>query len=137
MPNDLSLSLQARLALEKAGFRFTRSLGQNFLFDEELLERIARTGGADEGAPVELVFGHFEEDGLQAEAGVLEGSVEASAALGVGDLLLQRAAEAPQVVREARGLPGRLPPAEVGGGALADVEDALRDVNRLAELAGL
>ena len=52
MPNDLSLSLQARLALEKAGFGFTRSLGQNFLFDEELLERIARTGGADEGANV-------------------------------------------------------------------------------------
>ena len=52
MPGELSLSLQARLALEQAGFGFTHSLGQNFIFDEELLEKIASCAGADEGVNV-------------------------------------------------------------------------------------
>lgn len=52
MPNDISASLRARLALEKAGFRFTHSLGQNFIFDEALLDEIARCAGADEGVNV-------------------------------------------------------------------------------------
>ena len=52
MPDDISLSLKAQFALQKAGFDYTRSLGQNFLFDEELLEKIAALGGADEGVNV-------------------------------------------------------------------------------------
>ena len=52
MPQDISVSLRARLALEKAGFRFAHSLGQNFIFDEELLDRIAAYAGADEGVNV-------------------------------------------------------------------------------------
>ena len=52
MPGEISLSLQAQLALEKAGFRFTHSLGQNFIFDEELLEEIAALAGADAGVHV-------------------------------------------------------------------------------------
>lgn len=52
MPGDISLSLKAQLALEKAGFRFTHALGQNFIFDEELLSDIARYAGADAGTNV-------------------------------------------------------------------------------------
>lgn len=52
MNQDISLSLTARVALEEAGFRFTHSLGQNFLFDEELLTQIARCAGAYDGANV-------------------------------------------------------------------------------------
>ena len=52
MNGDISLSLTARVALEEAGFRFTHSLGQNFLFDEELLTQIARCAGAYDGANV-------------------------------------------------------------------------------------
>lgn len=43
---DISYSLKARLALESNGFDYTRSLGQNFIFDEVLLDRIALCGGA-------------------------------------------------------------------------------------------
>ncbi|MBQ9409690.1 MAG: ribosomal RNA small subunit methyltransferase A [Clostridia bacterium] len=52
MPSDISLSLKAQLALERAGFRFTHALGQNFIFDEELLTEIARCARADAGANV-------------------------------------------------------------------------------------
>lgn len=44
----ISPSLLAQAALERMDFRFTRSLGQNFLFDDELLESIAAYAGADE-----------------------------------------------------------------------------------------
>ncbi|MDD6873481.1 MAG: rRNA adenine N-6-methyltransferase family protein, partial [Clostridiales bacterium] len=37
---NISAGLAARLALERHGFRFTHSLGQNFILDDELLERI-------------------------------------------------------------------------------------------------
>ncbi len=43
---DISYSLKARLALESNGFDYTRTLGQNFIFDEDLLDRIALSGGA-------------------------------------------------------------------------------------------
>lgn len=46
--DDISFSLKARLALENASFDYTRSLGQNFLFDEDLLNKIAKAGGAGE-----------------------------------------------------------------------------------------
>lgn len=38
--SSLSAGLAARLALEKHGFRFTHALGQNFILDDALLERI-------------------------------------------------------------------------------------------------
>ena len=37
---NISAGLAARLALEKHGFRFTHSLGQNFILDDDLLGRI-------------------------------------------------------------------------------------------------
>ena len=37
---SVSYELRARMALEKHGFRTTHSLGQNFLFDERLLEHL-------------------------------------------------------------------------------------------------
>ncbi|MBR6007589.1 MAG: ribosomal RNA small subunit methyltransferase A [Clostridia bacterium] len=49
---DISYSLKARLALESAGFDYTRSLGQNFIFDEALLDKIAMSGGARPGVNV-------------------------------------------------------------------------------------
>ena len=52
MPSEIPLSLRAQLALERSGFRFTHSLGQNFIFDEALLQQIARYAGADEGVNV-------------------------------------------------------------------------------------
>ncbi len=36
----MSIGLTARLALEKNGFRFTHSLGQNFILDDRLIERV-------------------------------------------------------------------------------------------------
>lgn len=44
----ISPSLMAQAALDRMGFRFTRSLGQNFLFDDSILESIAAYAGADE-----------------------------------------------------------------------------------------
>ena len=38
MSDDLSAGLLAKIALEKYGFRFTHSLGQNFIFDDQFLE---------------------------------------------------------------------------------------------------
>ena len=52
MPGDISLSLKAQLALQRAGFDYTRSLGQNFIFDEELLNRIADCAGIEKGVNV-------------------------------------------------------------------------------------
>ena len=52
MPGEISLSMRAQLALEKAGFRFAHSLGQNFIFDESLLTEIACLAGADAGVNV-------------------------------------------------------------------------------------
>ena len=37
---NISAGLAARLALEKHGFRFTHSLGQNFILDDDLLGRM-------------------------------------------------------------------------------------------------
>ena len=38
----MSHELKARLALEKQGFRFTHSLGQNFLLNGQVVDRIAQ-----------------------------------------------------------------------------------------------
>lgn len=40
MYRDISAGLAARMALEKYGFRFSHSLGQNFILDDGLIERI-------------------------------------------------------------------------------------------------
>ena len=50
--NTLSAGLQARLALEKHGFRFTRALGQNFIFDDDLIDRILDASGIEAGERV-------------------------------------------------------------------------------------
>ena len=41
MPDELSLSLRARVALEAHGFHFTHSLGQNFLLDDHAVAEMA------------------------------------------------------------------------------------------------
>ena len=45
MENALSAGLRARVALEKHGFSFTHSLGQNFILDDGFLEDIALLSG--------------------------------------------------------------------------------------------
>ena len=45
----MSHELKARLALEKQGFRFTHSLGQNFLLNGQVVDRIAQGGAAGPG----------------------------------------------------------------------------------------
>ena len=39
---DISAGLAARMALEKYGFRFSHSLGQNFILDDRVVDRIVR-----------------------------------------------------------------------------------------------
>lgn len=48
-PSDLSLSLKARVALEKHVFRFTHSLGQNFILDENVIGDIVYAAGVQAG----------------------------------------------------------------------------------------
>ena len=48
-PADLSLSLKARVALEKHVFRFTHSLGQNFILDENVIGDIVYAAGVASG----------------------------------------------------------------------------------------
>lgn len=48
-PDDLSLSLKARVALEKHVFRFTHSLGQNFILDENVIGDIVYAAGVQAG----------------------------------------------------------------------------------------
>lgn len=48
-PSDLSLSLKARVALEKHVFRFTHSLGQNFILDENVIGDIVYAAGVQVG----------------------------------------------------------------------------------------
>ena len=42
---DLSAGLAARMALEKYGFRFSHSLGQNFILDDGLVGRFVEAAG--------------------------------------------------------------------------------------------
>lgn len=49
---DISCGLRARLLLEKQGFRAAHSLGQNFLFDEGLLEKLIDLAGVEQGDEV-------------------------------------------------------------------------------------
>ncbi len=49
---DLSAGLAARLALEKHGFRFSHSLGQNFILDDGLVRRIVDAAGVAPGERV-------------------------------------------------------------------------------------
>ena len=46
---DLSAGLAARMALEKYGFRFSHSLGQNFILDDGLVKRIVQAAGVMPG----------------------------------------------------------------------------------------
>ncbi|MDO5324811.1 MAG: 16S rRNA (adenine(1518)-N(6)/adenine(1519)-N(6))-dimethyltransferase RsmA [Clostridia bacterium] len=48
----ISPGLRARIALEKHGFSFTHSLGQNFILDDDFLEEIALESGVGEGEAV-------------------------------------------------------------------------------------
>ncbi len=48
-PADFSLSLKARVALEKHVFRFTHSLGQNFILDENVIGDIVYAAGVQAG----------------------------------------------------------------------------------------
>ncbi|MBR3504848.1 MAG: ribosomal RNA small subunit methyltransferase A [Clostridia bacterium] len=49
---DLSAGLAARMALEKYGFRFSHSLGQNFILDDGLVRRIVEAAGVRAGERV-------------------------------------------------------------------------------------
>ena len=49
---DISAGLAARMALEKYGFRFSHALGQNFILDDGLVERIVEAAGVAPGARV-------------------------------------------------------------------------------------
>lgn len=49
MPDELSLSLRARVALEAHGFHFTHSLGQNFLLDDHAVAEIVARAGVQAG----------------------------------------------------------------------------------------
>ena len=49
MPDELSLSLRARVALEAHGFHFTHSLGQNFLLSDHAVAEIVARAGAKAG----------------------------------------------------------------------------------------
>lgn len=48
----ISPGLRARVALEKHGFSFTHSLGQNFILDDGFLDEIAAESGVGEGEAV-------------------------------------------------------------------------------------
>ena len=48
----ISPGLRARIALEKHGFSFTHSLGQNFILDDDFLEEIALESGVGGGEAV-------------------------------------------------------------------------------------
>ncbi len=50
--SELSLSLKARVALEKHVFRFTHSLGQNFILDENVISDIVYAAGVSEGSNI-------------------------------------------------------------------------------------
>ena len=47
--SELSAGLRAGLLLHRSGFRFTHSLGQNFLLDDELVERMVEAAGVQAG----------------------------------------------------------------------------------------
>lgn len=49
---DLSAGLAARMALEKYGFHFSHSLGQNFILDDALVGRIVEAAGVEPGERV-------------------------------------------------------------------------------------
>ena len=48
MDQNISLSLRARVALEKHGFRAAHSLGQNFILDEDFLSHLLDIAGVGE-----------------------------------------------------------------------------------------
>lgn len=52
MENRISPALRATVSLEKNGFAFTHSLGQNFILDDRFLEDIALMSGVDKDSCV-------------------------------------------------------------------------------------
>ena len=49
---SISDGVRARIALEKHGFRFQHTLGQNFLLDDERIARIVALSGVNEADDV-------------------------------------------------------------------------------------
>lgn len=82
MAEDISLSLRARVALEANGFKFTHSLGQNFLLDENVVERIVDSANVAEGDNVlEIGPGAGVMTALMARRGANVTAVELDRAL--------------------------------------------------------
>ena len=52
MNGDFSAGLLARVALESNLFRYNHNIGQNFLLDDELIERIISCAGVDENSNI-------------------------------------------------------------------------------------
>ena len=52
MNDTISAGLRARVALEKHGFRFTHSLGQNFLLDDSVVAGLVQAADVQEGENV-------------------------------------------------------------------------------------
>ena len=74
---DISAGLAARLALEKHGFRFSHSLGQNFILDDGLTRRIVEAAGVTAGERVlEIGPGAGVMTRRLAEAGAVVTAVE-------------------------------------------------------------
>ena len=113
MAQEISLSLRARMALEANGFRFTHSLGQNFLLDEDVVNLIIDRAGVTAGSNIlEIGPGAGVMTALMAQRGAKVLAVE-----------LDRALE-PVLDAVLSGLPG----------ARVAFADALKaDLNRLAE----
>ena len=82
MPNEISLSLRARVALEAHGFHFTHSLGQNFLLDEDAVSEILVHAGVGNGVNVlEIGPGAGFMTAMMADAGANVLAVELDRAL--------------------------------------------------------
>ncbi len=82
MADDLSYSLRARAALAAHGFKFTRSLGQNFLLDDALVNDIIALAGVSAGDRiVEIGPGAGVMTALLADAGANVMAIELDSSL--------------------------------------------------------
>ena len=95
MPDELSLSLRARVALEAHGFHFTHSLGQNFLLDDHAVAEIVARAGVKAGDHIlEIGPGAGLLTAMMADAGADVLAVELGEGCSVGSMsLVNRSAE--------------------------------------------